>query len=249
MFSSGTIRLFLSVASHKENGKISLRIKQDMKSKVKWIWGGIFLALFLIFILIFSFRTAILTQAGKFMAPQGDYTADAAILEGSQFIERNLLIKGMSLLSSGKVRRIIIVLHARAKPFAFNDDYPDLVRKELKALGLKETDFRIVLTPVEQPVTLTEARWVAKIISKDDLKRAILLSQGFHTRRSYLTYQHVCHPFQIKIYPFACFGDYQPEQWWSQGDGFRDFATESFKLVYYLARGYIPFKFTYPLHP
>ena len=31
-------------------------------------------------------------HAGQFMAPQGDYIADVAILEGNDFIDRNLVM-------------------------------------------------------------------------------------------------------------------------------------------------------------
>ena len=219
-----------------------------MKNRVKWIWGGICLSLFLIIILIFSFRVTILMRAGQFMAPEGNYIADVAILEGTEFIDRSIVMRGMNLLSSGKVKRIIVVLHRIApshRPFAFNEDYPHIVKEEMEALGLKERDFRIIVTHIHDPITLTAARGALETISKEDVKSAILLSPGFHTRRSYLIYQHLCIPFQIKIFPSACFNSYQLDHWWSQEGGLRDFTEEFLKLAYYLARGYIPLKLSY----
>jgi hypothetical protein len=219
-----------------------------MKNRVKWIWGGICLSLFLIIILAFTFRVTILMRAGQFMAPEGDYTADVAILEGTEFIDRRIVSRGMDLLSSGKVKRIIVVLHRIApyhRPFAFNEDYPRLVKKEMVALGLKEKDFRIIVTHIHQPITLTAARGAVEAISKENIKSAILLSPGFHTRRSYLVYQYLCIPFQIKIFPSACFNSYQLDHWWSQENGLRDFAQELLKLAYYIAGGYMPFKLSY----
>jgi hypothetical protein len=219
-----------------------------MKNKPKWIWGGICLFLLLSIIMIFSFRVAILMQAGKFMAPDGDYIADIAILEGTEFIDRGVLMKGLNLLSSEKVKRIVVVLHRIApshRPFAFNEDYPSLVKKELEALGLKERDFEIILTRIHHPITLTVARGVMDVLSKEDVKSAILVSPGFHTRRSFLAFQYAGLPFQIKIFPSACFNSYQLDHWWSHEGSVRDFATELSKLAYYLAGGYIPFKFSY----
>lgn len=218
-----------------------------MKNRVKWIWGGICFSLCLIIILIFSFRVPILMRAGQFMAPEGNYIADVAILEGSEFIDRGMVMSGMNLLSSGRVKRIIVVLHLVApsdRPFAFNEDYPHRVKKEMEALGLKERDFRIVVTHIYHPITLTAARGALEAISKE-VKSAILVSPGFHTRRSYLVYQHLCIPFQIKIFPSACFNSYQLDHWWSQEGGMRDFTEEFLKLAYYLARGYIPLKLSY----
>lgn len=219
-----------------------------MKNKVKWIWGEICLSLLLMMILVFSFRVTILMRAGQFMAPEGKYIADVAILEGSEFIDREILMKGMNLLSSGNVKRLIVVLHRIApshRPFALNEDYPDLVKKEMEALGLKERDFKIIVTHIHHPITLIEAKGAVEIISQEGVKSAILLSKGFHARRSYLVYQHVCSPFQIKIFPSACFNSYQLDHWWSQERGLRDFVMELLKLTHYLAGGYIPFKLSY----
>ena len=219
-----------------------------MKSKGKWIWAGICLSLFLIILLIFSFRVPILMRAGRFMGPQGNDFADVAILEGNEFIDRGIVRNGMDLLSSGKVKRLIVVLHLIApshRPFALDEDYPNLVKKEMETLGLKEGDFRVLVVNIHHPITLTEARGVAETISKEDVKSAVLLSPGFHARRSYLVYQYACNPFQIKIFPSACFNSYPIEHWWSREYGLRDFATELLKLAYYLAGGYIPLKLSY----
>jgi hypothetical protein len=182
------------------------------------------------------------------MAPAGDYKADVAILEGTEFISTGVITNGIDLLSSGKVKRIVIVLQNIApahRPYGINGNYPDIVLQKLKNLGLKETDFKVILVPIRHPVTLREAEVVLKALSKDNTKSAILLSPSFHTRRSYLAYQHVGVPLQIKIFPSASFTNYQPSNWWVQEPGVRDFTVELLKLGYYLAGGYIPFKFSY----
>jgi uncharacterized SAM-binding protein YcdF (DUF218 family) len=219
-----------------------------MKSRLKWVLGGGCFLLFAITIFLFVFRETILVRAGHFMAPGGNYVADVAILEGTEFLDRNIVMTGMNLLSSGRVKRIIVVLHRIApadRPFAFNEDYPHLVRQEMEALGIKGRDFRIIVTHIHEPITLTSARGALEIISKEHVKSAILVSPGFHARRSYLVYQHLCIPLHIRIFPFACFHSYQPDHWWSEEGGLRDFAEELLKLAYYLARGYIPLRLTY----
>jgi hypothetical protein len=182
------------------------------------------------------------------MAPAGDYKADVAILQGTEFISTGVITNGIDLLSSGKVKRIVIVLQNIApahRPYGINGNYPDIVLQKLKNLGLKETDFKVIVVPIRHPVTLKEAEVVLKALSKDNTKSAILLSPSFHTRRSYLAYQHVGVPLQIKIFPSASFTNYQPNNWWVQEPGVRDFTVELLKLGYYLAGGYIPFKFSY----
>ncbi len=187
-------------------------------------------------------------RAGRFMAPEGNYRADIAILEGSEFLDGRIVTIGMNLLSSGKVKRLIIVLHRIApshRPFALKEDYPNLVKEEMERLGLKERDFRIIVVPINSPITLTEATRVAAAVSKEDVKSAILLASGFHTRRSYLVYQHACNPFRIKIFPSASFNSYGLDHWWSQEKAWRDFTMEALKLAYYLVGGYIPLKLSY----
>jgi hypothetical protein len=216
--------------------------------KSKWIWGGICLFVFITTIFVFIFRESILLKAGCFMAPTGDYKADVAILEGAEFISAGAITSGMDLLSSGKVKRIVIVLQNIAptgRPYGINGNYPDIVKQKIKNFGLKETEFKVLVVHIGHPVTLREAEQVLNALSKENIKSAILVSPGFHTRRSYLAYQHVGMPLQIKIFPSASFTNYQLNNWWSQESGFRDFTAELLKLGYYLAGGYIPFKFSY----
>jgi hypothetical protein len=185
------------------------------------------------------------------MAPEANLAtdiADVVILEGAQFFDRGIVYTGVYLLSSGKARRMIIVLHRispKHRPFAFDEDHSSLVKTELKKIGLKDSAFTIIETPIRNPVTLTSARGALEILSNDGVKAAVLLSPGFHLRRSFLVYQHLSIPLNIKIYPIACFNDYEPDNWWHEGNGVRDFVTEVKKLMYYLAKGYIPMKLSY----
>jgi hypothetical protein len=217
----------------------------------KWtgrILLGLAACLLFVVVLLFLFRAAILTNAGKFMAPQIDSVADVAILEGTEFISRGVVMNGVKLLSSGKVKKLILVLNrisAWGRPFGLNDDYPDLVRKQLEALGVEKRDFQVIVVRVHEPVTLTAAKGAMEIVAKEGAKSAVLLSPGFHARRSYLVYQHVGGPFHIRIMPSACFDAYELERWWSQDGGMRDFGQEFLKLIYYMAKGYIPLKLSY----
>lgn len=219
-----------------------------MRNKTKQIACGILISLFSIGIFLFLLRATIAGALGKFMAPVGDYSADVAILEGNQFIDRSLIMNGVQLFASGKVRRVVVVLFLIApshRPFAINEDYPKLVKKDLQTLGLREGDFRMIVTRIHPPITLTSAKGVIEALSKENVKSAVLLSPGFHTRRSFLVYQYLSIPYQIKIFPSACFNAYPIDSWWSQDDGLRDFTMEVLKLAYYMARGYIPFKLSY----
>ncbi|MCG6535243.1 MAG: hypothetical protein L7F78_11240, partial [Syntrophales bacterium LBB04] len=112
-----------------------------MKTKARWIWATICFTIFVALVLIFSFREALLIRAGNFMAPRATGTADVAILEGEEGPETGAVNIGISLLSSGRVSRIVVVLHRLSKnkkQFALEEDYPDLLKKRLNASGLRE---------------------------------------------------------------------------------------------------------------
>ena len=222
-----------------------------MKRKAQWILGAICIVAIIAVILAFSFRRTILVEAGRYMAPTADHregVADVVIVEGTEFVSRGMVSEGVQLLSSGKARRMVIVLHRIApnhRPFAVNEDYYSSVRTELRNLGLKPSSFTIIATPVREPITLTSARAALEVLSREGVKSAILVSSGFHTRRSFLVYRHLSAALNIRIYPFACFDHYQFDTWWNEDAGIRDFVEEAPKLVLYLAAGYIPLKLSY----
>jgi hypothetical protein len=72
-----------------------------------------------------------------------------------------------------------------------------------------------------------------------------LFPAGFHTRRSFLAYQLAGIPHQIKIFPAACFTEYELDKWWERYPAIRDFGAEALKLAYYLVGRHIPLKFSY----
>jgi len=218
-------------------------------SKAKWILISICLLVLLTSVLIYLFRDDLLFKAGCFMAPAGDYHADVAIVEGTDFISTGIVMSGVNLLLSGRVNRLVIVLQNIAptdRPYGISGNYKDLIRQELEKLGLKETEFKVIAVPIRNPITLNEARVILQGLSRENVKSAVLLSTGFHTRRSYLVYQHIGLPLKIKIFPYAYFPTYNLSDWRVKSSGVRDFEIEVAKLFYYMTRGYIPFKLNYP---
>jgi len=215
---------------------------RDRKHKRRWIWGGIFISILVIIPLVFG--DTLLLQVGRFMAPEEIGIADVVILEGSETVESGGVAKGVNLLSSGRAGCLIVVVHQvpeKKKPFAIPEDYPNLIKKKLKTLGLREEQFEVLVTPVHHPVTLTEAKIVLQTLSGEGVKEGILLSKGFHTRRSFLVYRQVGIPLQIKIIPSPYYSEYELDRWWINAPGMRDFISEFSKLVYYQIRGYVPF--------
>jgi hypothetical protein len=195
-------------------------------------------------ILLFFFREPILKQGGYYLAPEAMGNADVVILVGDELVKWNGVEIGMRLLSSGRAKSLVIVVHQdseRRPPFAL-PDYPLLLAKELEKLKLKKDQFQVIVVPIDHPVTLTEAKTVLSNLSKAGVRSAILLAQGFHTRRSYWVYKEVGLPLGIEIIPCSYFVTYQRENWWLQIQAVDGYFYEFFKFFYYVLRGYVPLK-------
>ncbi|MGD0625455.1 MAG: hypothetical protein ABSB32_12125 [Thermodesulfobacteriota bacterium] len=194
--------------------------------------------------LLFSSYQTILIEAGRYLTPERIGKADVVILEGTELIRGDTVKVGLKLLSSGEARRLVVVYQHSddEKIFGRPANYNIYLTKELEELGLKKDQIIVLKVPKEHPITLTEARIVLSSLSKSGVKSAILVAEGFHTRRSLWTYRQVGLPVGIEIIPSPYFIKYNNESWWQKMDGVRDFVGESVKFFYYLVRGYIPLK-------
>lgn len=216
------------------------------------MWGGISVVGVLL-LLVTGFHEPILLEAGRFMAPVDDpveQVADVIILEGTEHIQKEILARATSMLSAGKAKRIAIVLSqptTEERSSGSSEDNSSKPRKELESMGLNENTSKVIITPDRHPITLTSAQAAIEVLAGGDVKNAILISPGFHMRRSYLVYQHLGEPLQIRIYPHASFDghDHGLDNWWTQRHGVYDFVEQVLKLAYYMIKGYIPLKFSY----
>ncbi len=198
---------------------------------------------FTLVILLLSYKT-VLIAAGKFLAPEGAVNADVVILEGTELIREKSIEIGIALLSSGRTGRLVIVYQNSGDEPIFDRplNYNLLLTQKLETLGLKKDQIQVIEVPMEHPITLTEAQSVLSNLSRSGVKSAILLAEGFHTRRSYWAYKQIGLPLGIKIIPYPYFMKYRNEDWWTEIKGVSDFAHELLKFIYYILCRYIPVK-------
>lgn len=192
---------------------------------------------------LFFLSTPILNRAGDFLAPMSTGKAEVVILEGTETIKNGAVQEAINLLRKSQANCMAIVLHIRQKEgqlFAIQEDYPKLLKEKFKALGLKENQLKILIVPInDNPITLTEARCVVGILAKEGFRNTILLSEGFHARRSWSVYRQEGKRFNISVKSYPFFINFRKENWWRQKEGIRDFVEEFTKLVYYLGCRYI----------
>lgn len=168
------------------------------------------------------------------------------ILEGTQVVKKGAFHAGMRLLADGKAKTMVVVLHRPSKEkqvFALEDRYTQLIIHELENLGLGKEKVQVISAPINgHPITFTEARFVVAKLSRNGVRNAILLSEGFHTRRSFGAYSQEGKRVGLHVVPYSYFINYDTNSWWHETKGVSDFVEESFKLVYYLLHGYVSIK-------
>ena len=194
------------------------------------------------------FHQPILRGAGEFMAPNGSEGAEVLIVEGTQVVKNVAVNAGMRLLSNGKAKHmLVVVLHKPSKEnqlFAIQDKYTQLLIGEAEKMGMAGGKFQVIVTPINgHPITLTESRFVVAKLFQEGVKSAILLSEGFHTRRSFGVYSQEGARVGLRIIPSAYFSEYERDNWWQHGEGIYDFLQESMKLAYYVLCGYLSVKY------
>ena len=114
-------------------------------------------------------------------------------------------------MSSGKAGRVVVVVHESAKEggsLGLSDDFRRLA-ENMEEEGFKRDQFRIMECPSDHPVTLKGAEIVVSDLTKEGVRSAILVSEGFHTRRSYWVYKQEGAAVGIEIIPRPYFYRYR----------------------------------------
>ena len=223
-----------------------------MQKRTIWVRGALTLAVATVLLFALGVFDGLLASAGSFMAPvrEPGGTVDAVVVEGTAQVDTELANLALSLLAERKVGRIFFVVAGDGRTElgdAFRGDLSSRLEDSAEKQRAEHEVVSIIRTPLEHPVTLRSARVAIEVLSKQGVKRAILLTSGFHARRSYLTYQYLGDQHQMQFYPQASFAGHVhgKERWWTQRTAALHFLEQSLKLVYYMIRGYIPFKLSY----
>ena len=62
-----------------------------------------------VLVFLFLFHEEILTEAGRFLAPEGKGDADVVIVEGVELVKQRAVEMGLRILSSGRANRLVVV--------------------------------------------------------------------------------------------------------------------------------------------
>ena len=82
---------------------------------------------------LFIFYRPILKGVGGFLAPKSQGSADLVIVAGNQIIKNAAFDTSIRLLSLGKAKRMVVVLHLPPKEgqlFGIQESYPQHIKRE-----------------------------------------------------------------------------------------------------------------------
>lgn len=214
-----------------------------MDSKKRWINKKLIVFLILIILLLLlNFYETLLRRAGDFLAPEKIEEADVVIIESCELIREKAIKTGIDFILKGKARALTVVYQhsPEEKIFGRPNDYPQFLITKLKTMGLNKEEILVIEVPKEHPITFIEAKIVLSQLAQKGIKKAILIAEGFHTRRSFWAYTKVGEKLGVKIFPYPLFNKFKKDLWWKDRQGIREFFAESVKFFYYLFYGYVP---------
>lgn len=188
--------------------------------------------------LLFTLREPILSEVGNFLVVSDSLDkADVIEVLSAQTVRYQ---KAAELFSQGWAPRIVIT----------KGTYPHSV-EELKRYGISELEshekaaaiLRFLKIPkcvIEiidgyNKSTVDEARKLRQYMLDQGLKRLIVVTSNFHTRRSRLLFRRVFKGTDITIIVQAAPPDYEfePEKWWTRRRDSKTLLWEYQKLIFY----------------
>lgn len=166
-------------------------------------------------------------KGNEFVASAKQNYEGVLILGGNPLIRLNGAI---ALYKSGIVKKIYIT-----KPRSYIQTYNGLLQSEFEKVSLVLTHLKIPYEVVENPrngatSTLEEARDFSTFAKEKGVKEVLLLTDNFHTSRTYATFSSVFKKegLSTKLYilgvpnPF-----YDESNWWKTELGLRTYIVES----------------------
>ena len=198
---------------------------------------------FLLLLSIVLAHQPILNGIARILAPLTAERAEVLILEGTQQVKVSAMKECAKLLNDGKADRLVVVVHEpeiEGRAIKVRKTYAQSIVNDLEQLGLDKERIQVISVPISgHPITLAEARMVTGVLSEHGVRKAILVSEGFHCRRSFGVYNQEGKGWGLHIAPYSHFSEYDRDSWWRSAKGIGDFLKESLKLSYYLLHGYV----------
>lgn len=190
-------------------------------------------------ILIYLFHKILLTSFANFLIAQ-EYlinNADVILLEEDNLIKVSI-DKCYSLYNEKNCKEVWIIRLPHKQNIIPEEKFGSILKEVFDSLGYK-LKYRFFYFHIEHPYTLNKSSIIADSLKKYGYSKVILLTDAFHSKRSYNVYKKILTPEGIQVYCATYYPDYNQTNWWLFADGFRNVISEYLKLIYYWVKGYM----------
>ena len=211
--------------------------KEVTKRKLTWKFKGI-IFLFLL-LLLFVLINPILYSVGSFLVyDSGDISkADIVILEEDVNSKEGLRYC-LDLYNKGLCKEIWAVKITDTSMIYSDTEYLNFINSVIDSNGYK-VKLKYFIFDVEHPVTLNKSLQILDSMKIKNYSNAILVTNAFHSKRSFKVYNKIFQPNGITIQSKVYYTKAKLESWYKDSYGLRYVFPEYLKYVYYIFRGYI----------
>ncbi|MEI7483839.1 MAG: hypothetical protein WCK13_03935 [Ignavibacteriota bacterium] len=211
--------------------------KEVHKRRLTWRFKVIILLVLILMIVLL--RNPILYSLGSFLVyDTGDITrADIVILE-EDVNSKEGLGYCLNLYTKGLCKEIWAVKIVDTSMIYTDEQYLQFINSVIDSGGYK-VKIKYFIFDVEHPVTLNKSLQIQDSMKTHNYTSAILVTNAFHSKRSYKVYNKIFQPNGISIQSKVYYTKVRLEDWYKNSNGLRYVFPEYIKYIYYTFRGFI----------
>ena len=195
--------------------------------------------LFILLLSFWIFHSFILEGAGNFLVaqPYPSKNVDVILLE-EDYNNKQAINFCNTLFKETYAKEIWVVVLPDSMQLFTKEQLEKTFKESLDTMAYN-FPFKFFMYRTEHPYTLNKSNAVLDSLRSKGYKKVMLLTEGFHSKRSFKVYKKIFAPQGIDVYCTTYFTEANPENWWTFSDGFRRVVSEYLKYFYYLVKGYI----------
>lgn len=214
----------------------SFFVKEVNRRKLTWKFKGL---IFLVVILLIALlRNPILYSLGSFLVYDSGEISKADIVLLEEDINSKDGIKScLDLYNKGLCKEIWAVKIVDTSFIYTDKEYLQFINSVLDSGGYK-VKLKYFIFDVEHPVTLNKSLHILDSMKAKNYSSVILVTNAFHSKRSYKVYKKIFQPNGISIQSKVYYTKVNLDNWYRESYGLRYVFPEYIKYVYYGIRGF-----------
>jgi hypothetical protein len=198
----------------------------------KTTWKFRFLVVALLLALPLATKTWWVPALGRSLVCNSEFVTPDLIIIDNLDSDYLLFEKAADLKEHGVGEKVLVPVDASGR----NPQKPNLVSREvaevmIRVAGLGTTE--IIPIKQEEPITLNAARQVGEYLKGTNVKKVLILTSGFKSKRIHLIFKKALSEVGIDEYCLPVWGSRGPENWAASWHGIQEVFLQHVKLAYY----------------